>query len=749
MTASLQQAKNLPIRQVQPKSERDDTIELSRYLSFLFDYRWLIGGVALVVTLLGLVYALTGERVYEANILIQVEDSAAKSSAGAPKNLQTDLSTVFDIKTATASEMEILRSRAVVARAVDRTRLYIDVDPKYFPGIGAWISRHNKSLSEPGLLGMKGYVWGSEQAEVSLFNVPEELEGDVFVLTAQDNGGYRLTLEGEDINLSGRVGEILSARTEKGDLKLRVDKMRANPGAQFLLSRSNRLETIEEVQKRLKITENRKESGIIDVTLEGPDLKSTSAILNEIGREYVRQNVERKSEKAKKSLAFLDRQLPDLKQQLETSEDKYKEFRNRHRTFDLGGEAKAMLDRAVWVQTRMAELDQKKVQLLVRYENAHPVIEEIDRQNEVLRRQLASLDARIRELPELEQEVLRLNRDVKVNTDLYTSLLATAQQLRLVTSSEVGNARLLDVAEPPVKPIRPKRALVVVLSAFAGLLLGVAAAFCKKNLYGRVDDPQEIEDYLGLPVSATIPYSDSQEKLYGQAGGTKKLPVLRFDAPSDSVIESLRRLRTSVQFSMGDAANNIIMITGPTSGVGKSFVSVNFAAVLASVHKKVLLIDGDLRAGNLHRYFGLERRNGLADAIADLTVLDRVIRRNVVDNVDFISTGNLPDKPGELLSHGNLEHLLEVCSARYDLVLIDTAPVLAVSDALVVASHAGAILNIVRGGVSTVSEIEEAVKHLNQAGQTVTGIVFNDLKTRFSNYGYGSKYGKYRVIENA
>lgn len=745
MTPSIQQVRNLPIRQVQPKSERDDTIELGRYLSFLFDYRWLVGGVTLVVTLLGLVYALAGERIYDANILIQVEDSAAKSSAGAPKNIQTDLSTVFDIKTATASEMEILRSRAVVSRAVDKTRLYIDVKPRYFPAVGEWIARHNKSLSEPGLFGMRGYVWGAEQAQVSTFNVPDELEDSVFILTALRDGAYRLTLENEDINLVGHVGQTLTARTEKGDLKLYVDKLSGQPGAEFLLSRANRLETIEEVQKKLKISENRKESGIIDVTLEGPDVKSTSAILNEIGREYVRQNVERKSEKAKKSLAFLDRQLPDLKQQLENSENRYKEFRNRHRTFDLGAEARAMLDRTVFLQNRMADLDQKKVQLLVRYEDAHPAVEEITRQGTVLRQQLAELDKRISQLPELEQEALRLSRDVKVDTDLFTTLLATAQQLRMVTSSEVGNARLLDAAEPPVKPIRPKRGLVMVLSALVGFMLGVLAAFCKKNLYGRVDDPQEIEEYLGLPVSATIPYSDSQERLYGQVqSGDKRLPVLRFDAPSDSAIESLRRLRSSMQFSMVDATNNIIMVTGPTSGVGKSFVSVNFAAVLASVRKRVLLIDCDLRAGNLHRYFGLERKNGLAEVLDDRATLEQVIHHDVVDNVDFIATGNLPSKPGELLAHGNLGYLLDDCSTRYDFVLIDTAPVLAVSDALVVASHAGAILNIVRGGVSTVSEIEEAVKQLNQAGQTVTGIVFNDLKTRFSRYEYESKYGKYQ-----
>lgn len=736
-STALDHARSLPIQQVAPRNEREDTIQLGRYLAFLYDYRWLIAGVALALTLLGALHALLGKRVYEANILIQVEDST-KSSAGAPKNIQTDLSTVFDIKTATASEMEILRSRAVVARAVDRTHLHIQVRPRYVPLIGEWLARRSKTLTGPLLPQLEGYVWGAESARVPAFTVPEEFEGTEFILTALGDSRYRLRLDEHGIALEGRTGETLSADTEHGRIALRVDQIHALPGAEFLLVRHNRLETIEGVRKKLKITENRKDSGIIEVALEGDGARSTSGILNEIGREYVRLNVERKSEKAKKSLAFLDRQLPDLKTELDSSEERYKAFRNRHRTFDLGTEARTMLERLVWVQNRMTELQQKRVELLVKFEEQHPALEEVSRQLAVLGRQLGSLETGLKSLPELEQEVVRLQRDVKVNTELYTSLLATAQQLRLVTSSEVGNARMLDVAEAPVRPVRPRPPLVILLSAMTGLLLGVVAAFCKKNLYGRLDAPEEIEQTLGLPVAGVIPYSENQDRLYGQMRREGKMyPVLPCDAPADRSIESLRRLRTSMQFSMHDASNNIIMVTGPTAGVGKSFVTVNFAAVLASFGKRVLVIDADLRAGNLHRYFGVERHLGLSDAVHDPALFDRAVHRHAVRNVDFLATGALPERTGELLADNGLAVLLEQCALCYDVVLIDTAPVLAVSDALEVAPHAGTILNVVRAGLSTVREIEDAVKQLNQAGQTVTGVVFNDLKSRATHYEYG------------
>jgi tyrosine-protein kinase Etk/Wzc len=734
---------NLPIQQVQSNTEQDESIDLPKYFNFLLDNRWLIAGVALVIILLGAVYAYTAKPVYEANILIQVQDGA-----GSTKEIFGNLSNAFDFKTEAVSEMEILRSRMVVSRAVDNTRLYIHVQPKYFPVVGEWLARRNNKLSNPGLFGFGGYVWGAERVDVSLFDVPDALEDANFVLTAEGGGNFRLSQQDQKIEIDGRVGTTVKVPAGVGLIEIRVDHLAAKPGAEFLLTRSARLDTIERLQASLNIAEKGKQSGIIGVSLEGSNAQQTTAVLNQIGREYINQNVERKAEEAQKSLAFLNKQLPDLKRELERSESKYNKVRNTRGTIDLGEEARNVLQQSASAQTKLVELRQKKEELSIRFQDAHPAVQGIDQQIRSLERELISVDAKIRTLPAVEQEIFRLTRDVKVNTDLYTGLLNTAQQLRLITASKVGSARLLDPAEPPQRPAKPKRLMVISLAALMGLFLGVVAAFIKKRLGGRIDNPGELEQMLGLPVSATIPHTVGQERLYAQIQGeSKQISVLPHDTPSDVAIESLRRFRTSLQFSMLESRNNIIMITGPTPGVGKSFVSANLAAVLAAVGKKVLLIDGDLRKGLLHRYFGLERRNGLSDAIAAEKSLDKIIHKEVVENVDFISTGDLPPRPAELLAHRNFGKLLQLLSARYDVVLIDTAPVLAVSDPLVVATHAGTMFNVVRGGVSTVGEIEETVKRLNRAGATVTGIVFNGVKAR--SYAYGGRYGKYAYAYQA
>ena len=735
---------NQPIQQLVPINvPDDDEVDLATYLDILFDNRWLIISIALVITLLGTAYAFIAKPVYEANILIQVEDSPTSS-----KNILGDMASLFDVKTAATAEMEILRSRMVVSRAVDNLQLYTTVSPRYFPVIGGWLAAQNKQLSEPGLFGYGGYVWGSERIDVSTFNVPESINDRDFVLTVEANDQFRLSESKHDIELTGRVGSTLSVGTDGGNIELRVERLSAKPGAQFLLHRTSRLATIQKLQKDMEIAEKGKQSGVIGITLEGTNPKLTSSILNQVGGEYVRQNLERKSEEAEKSLTFLDKQLPDLKRQLEQSETKFNQFRNTSGTIDLGEEAKALLQQSVAAQTKMIELKQKREELLIRFTTDHPAVVGIDSQMKEIKSETQAITAQIKNLPLVEQDVLRLTRDVKVNTDLYTALLNVSQQLRLVKAGKIGTVRLVDAAMVPEDPIRPKRAIVIAIALLIGLFLGVISALVKKSLFGGVSDAHEIEQMLGLTVYANIPHSKPQEVLYQQVlAKSPQVSVLAQTEPTDTAIESLRSFRTSLQFALLDSKNNIVLITGPTPGLGKSFISVNLAAVLAVAGKKVLLVDADMRKGYLHQYFGLGREIGLSDIVAGASSLEQAVHKGVVENVDFISTGSLPPNPSELLLHENIGRLLQSLSGSYDYVLIDTPPVLPVSDTLILGPYVGAIFMITRAGQSTIGDIKESIKRCSQTGIPIKGVIFNDIKRRPGSYGYGYKYGKYRYTQ--
>jgi tyrosine-protein kinase Etk/Wzc len=736
---------NVPMLQMpqaahQHEFERDGHIDLKGNFNILYDSRWLIGAITTLVTALAIVYALVASPVYEANLMIHVEEESPNAS----KNILSEVSSLFETKKAAIAEMELLRSRMVISRAVDNLQLFIDVRPRYFPVVGFWFAdRSASALSEPGIFGYGGYVWGPERADVSVFNIPEAWQNREFIVTARGGGRYLLGGAGLPVIYEGIVGTKLKAATRGGTIELLIDRLDARAGAQFTLRRSSRLNTIERIQNAMVITEQGKQSGIIEVRLQGDDAQRIHNLLSEIGREYMRQNLARKTEEAEKSLAFLNEQLPALKRQLEASEEKYNIFRNTHGTIDMREEARMSLQQAASAQTRRIDLNQKKTELLTRFTEDHPVVIGLDKQRREVDAEIDSVARRIKTLPVLEQDEARLVREIKVNTDLYTALSNTAQQLRLISVGRVSNVRLIDAPLAPEKALKPNRPLIVVLAVVIGMFVGTLAAFARKAMSGGIDDPQRIERLLGARVVyASIPHSSNQDRLLRKSRNMPGyLPLLAQAFPEDIAIESLRSFRAALMFAMPHLKNNIVMFAGPGRDMGKSFLSANLAAVMAASGKRVLLIDADLRNGHLHRYFGVSREQGLTKVISGAMPLEHIIHRRVLENLDFIPTGALPPNRAEFLQHLNFSNLLDKVSEQYDVVLIDPPPILAVSDVLIIGAHVGAVFILARAGVTTEDEITESVKRLNHAGISPQGVVFNDMPLRLGRRSYHFQYG--------
>jgi len=724
--------------------EEGEGINLVEYLDILVDNRWLIAIVTAAALFLGFAYAFFGKPMYEANVAVQVEDSG--NSAGS--FLGDAASSLLSVKTPAAGEIEIIKSRAILAQAVENTKLYISAQPRYAPVVGSWLSRRATDLSNPGFMGLSGYVTGTEKIVVPQFDVPADLEEQQFSLTVQADNRYELAHPGIETPLQGAIGTPLVANLPGGSLRLLVSSVSAKPGAQFRLVRFSKQLTLLSLQDGLKVVEKGKQSGVIDVSWKHPSPEKLTQLLNEIGRLYVRQNIERKAAEAEKTLGFLDTALPQFKKQLEQSEDLYNRYRNENGTVSLDDEAKNALTQTVDLQSRLLEAQQKRRELSARFTDKHPSIQTLDTQISAWKGEIASVDSRIRKMPLLQQNTVQMQRDIKVNTDLYVSLLNSSLQMRLAKEGKVGNVRLLDDAIIPEEPVWPKRPLILALALLLGLMAGVAAAIARNSFFGGIRNPSEIEMHTGLSVYSSIPLSGAQRmidrSIENKAPG---LHILALQHSEDPAVESLRSLRTALQFAMLEAPNNRLLISGATPGVGKTFVSVNFAAITAASGKKVLLVDADLRKGRVNQFFSMSRSSGLSELIAGTLSLEKAVRPSVLPNLDVITTGVLPPNPAELLLSDSFSQLLEKLSPSYDLVIIDTAPVLVAADTASVAPLAGSLLLVARAEKTQLGELNESVRRLAHAGCTANGVILNAMDLSRRHAGSSSyKYGGYRYI---
>ncbi len=698
----------------------------------LYQSRKTIVVVTMLFTLVGVVYAMLARSVYQADMLIQVEDKDASA-----KNALATISSAFTESTAASSEVEVLSSRMVVSRAVEALQLTVVATPHYFPVIGRWIATH---LNVSGWSGWGGYAWGNEAIDIARFEVPERLNFAPFRLTLNDGGEYVLSHNGTEIR--GRVGEPLHAEVTGGAIDLLVRSVDGRPGATFDLTRTSELAAVKGLQAGLTIVEKGKDSGVISVMLEGTDPVRVAQTLNAVGTEYLRQNVQRTQEEAERSISFLEKQLPETKAQLEKAEEEFNTFRSQHGAVDLGAEATALLQSSAQAQARIADLRQQRAQLMARYTPDNPAVIAVDGQLGEAQKSLSELGAQTRRLPPLEQSVLRLQREVQVDTTIYTNLLNTKEQMRLLKAGKVSNVRMIDRADTPESPIRPKRPVVVAAAFLTGLFVSVALVLIKRRLNSGVAAVDEIEFGTGLTVYAAVPRSRVQQTLARRANHA--LPagstVLARTAAFDAAVESLRGFCSALDFALRDSANRIVLLAGPTPVVGKSFVSVNLAALLGASGKRVLLVDADLRRGALNSHVGVPSAPGITDVV-DGVPYANVVHSQVMPGVDFVANGGYVTNASELLRHQNFTEFAQWANSAYDVVLFDAPPVLPVADSGIVANLAGMVFLVARHGVTSVSDLRESVRRFEQIGVPVRGVIFNDMTSRPGKYG--SEYAAY------
>lgn len=710
----------------------EDSIDLKELFFSLIAQWKLITLCVLLSIVCALLYLRTTPNIYQVDALIQVE-----SNKGASSVLSANLATAIDQASPAQAEVEILKSRLVLGSVIDHLNLNIRISGTEDSFWNRLIAKHeyDSEYSSQSVL----FKDNQKSFDIRQFDIPQYFQDKNLILKFAQ-GKYSLTdAATEQVVFSAPLNQVSQLQSEFGGWKVAIFSQ-DNFNTSYILRKQSLPAAVSSLLSQYQVSEKGKGTGILELTYKGQDKQHITKILNATLAAYSQQNIERRTAETAQTLKFLEDQLPELKQQLDVAEREFNRFRQQYNTVDVTQESNLYISQSISLETTKASLEQQIAETSAKYTNEHPAMQQMNAQLGAINKRIAELDGTLKRLPELQRQYLQLFREVEVKQQLYTNLLNSYQQLRIVKAGEIGNVRIVDTAVEPIASIAPKKLQILILSVFLGGFLGTLLALLRNMLRSGIKDSNQIENELDLPVYATVPHSPVQESHIKILKKKKNLPILAVKNSDDIAIESLRSMRTAIHFALNSAKNNIIMISGPAPELGKSFISTNLATILAQSDKRVLLIDVDLRRGYVHKYFNYDPKPGLTEYLNGQQELGNIVRSTEVENLSVISRGKSPANPSELLSTQKFADMLTHLSGQFDHILIDTPPILAVTDGIIISQYAGVNLVVARYAKTQMKELELTVNRFEQAGVKVTGFILNDIQREAGGYGYGYNY---------
>ena len=694
---------------VKSTSTANEEIDLGKIFGILRDSKKSILAITIVFTLLGLIYSIFATPIYKSDVLIKVDSKSDGSPAygeSMEKEFLTDSSAV--------TEMELIKSRRVIGKTVDKLNLTTSVVPDYLPIIGKGIAR----------------LAGKESsATVARFIMPANAKSNSYQLKIVnvDTGEFVLTDEDNaSVELKGFVGQPV----EEQGYNLLITALTGANNDTFTVKKLPRFDVIAYYQKSLSVTEKGKDTGIVLISLDGQNRLKTQKVLNSISNNYYQLNADRAAASANKSLEFLNERLPAIKTELTNAENKLNGYREANQSVNIEMQAKSSLDELVALDGQINELSFQEADISRSYTKEHPLYKALIEKRNDLQAQKTRLTRKIDQMPETQREIIRLTRHVDVNQQTYMQILNKIQELDIVKASSSASVQIIDSASSSAKPVAPNRVMLVVGPAILGLILGVLIALFRVILNNKVVDPQQLKA-IGLPVFALVPK-------------TKKLPnaILAEVDSSDISIEALRTLRNRIFLAMENTNNNTVLLTSASSITksGKTFVITNVAVLMAEAGKRVLIIDADMRKGKIAAALNGKQANGLVELLSGKNDLKTVVKTSSITNLDYISGGEKPNSPAELLIHNEFKTLLAWGAEHYDVVIVNTPPVLAVVDAAIIGATVGTTVMVGSYGEDTLKDIEQAKQKFEDNGIEVDGFVLNNAMKKTSNQAIFKKY---------
>ncbi|WP_286860036.1 MULTISPECIES: polysaccharide biosynthesis tyrosine autokinase [Acinetobacter] len=710
----------------------EDTIDLKE-LFFSLIAQWKLIALCVILSIVAaLLYLRVTPDTYRVDALVQIEESKGASAA-----LLGDMSSMIEQKQPAQAEIEILKSRLVLGDVIDRLNLDVRITGTKNSLFDRLLNPHDyrTEYSPQSVL----FRDGDQAFDIRQFDIPQAYYDKTLELQFKEQQFSLTDPRTGQVVFSGLLNRNNQATHPDGTWKVAIfsqDQFQDR----YLISKQSLPAAANRLLANYSVAEKGKMTGILGLNYEGQDKAHITQVLNAILQAYRQQNVERRSAETAQTLKFLEDQLPELRQQLDVAEREFNQFRQQSNTVDVTKESELYLTQSIALETQKAQLEQSVAEASAKYTSEHPVMQQMEAQLAAINSRIAELNGTLKQLPDLQRRYLQLYREVEVKQQLYTALLNSYQQLRIAKAGEIGNVRIVDTAVEPLKPIAPKKLQILILSIFLGGFLGTLIALLRNMMRSGIKDAAQIENELDIPVYATVPRSAVQESRAKLLKKKKAIPILAVKDSDDIAVESIRSIRTTIHFSLTEAKNNIIAISGPAPEVGKSFIAANLGAILAQGGKKVLVMDGDMRRGYLHKYFNQDTAPGLSELLLGTHTLEQVIKADSYEGLYFISRGKNPSNPAELLGSQKFQVLLSELSAQFDHILIDTPPALAVTDGVIIAQSAGVNLLVVRHAKTQMKELELTINRFEQAKVKVNGVILNDVQRGSGGYGYGYGY---------
>lgn len=745
-------------------------LSASGLLNLMRDHIWEILVTTAIVFASAGAYLLIATPIYSADVLLRIDPQEPNALGLA---LQ-DQEALPPAAPPPVTEMAVMRSRSVLDPVIEKYRFDVTVTPHKVPILGD-IAEKFATPGKPSApwLGLSAFAWGGERVQIGALDVPKDLEEEKLTLVALDGGAYELRDASGEALVTGKVGTV----ARQDGVSILVKQLVARPDTKFQVIRWNTLDAVKRFLDEVKVGDKVKDSGLIELEYLDQSPDKAAEVANALAQQYLATAIASRQVNDTTTLAFINGELPRLLSDLRKAEEALRNYRANSDSMQPMGEAQAYLQGGLDFDKQIASLELQRTQTMERFQPDSRWVQNIDTQLDQLRSAKAAFDRRFNGMPVSERESVDLIRAQKVAETIYMGMVQKAQQLQVRRASTTGGAHVVDPAIRPLHPVKPKPVLILPGSLAFGLFAGAALVFMRRHVMTGVTDPRYVESRLSVPVFGEILFSQQQAWLdravapgrsalpvaggrttplpsqrnepgidlsggaYGAEStgsgfpGTNRVLAGRF--PHDPSVEALRAVRTELTRDLAHARNNILMVIGPTSSAGKSFVAANLAILHAEIGTRVALIDADMRRGHLASLFDQNNRCGLSEVLADRMALRITLRRTGIEGLSFLSCGARPGNPAALLMRPRFKEVLERLANQFDLVIVDTPPFLSVTDASVVASQAGSSLLVLRSGMQSEQEIADTVKKMERAEGRIAGAVFNGIPLRRSTRSYG------------